>query len=604
MIGLTILALWPALWVSPVEVARHMVAYVSLRAVEGEGGGSGTFFLGQPVDYEELGLLFYPLVLLYRTGPWVCLGLILLGVRVWWRKRKVIGNGGKEEGQSPQSYPVLSALPLSVIAMLLYLVIYLVLITQSDLKFDRYIIPMLPPLDILAAVGLVAAWHWLTSWLAGVSRFAWGGALLLLILQMAWTLPHHPYYYAYWNPLLGGLKQAVQLLPVGEGEGIDQVAAYLNSLSRPETIKLASANSQKIAPLFKGQTIAMSNLDGLWTLGDYVFIYISQLQRGKHDPNIISYLRRQAPVYTLTLHGVEYSWIYPGPAAQFYGGGNTLEGRGSLYGYSLFPNFSSTERESGHAIGNEAGARVELAAGESLKLRLYWRVEGHQENDRFFARLLDLDGYVWVEAIAQPRPGFEETSRQENAIVESEATLNLPIGMPPGDYFFKPGFRTAAGQIIGYFDLPSATKPIHVTVPETYPTVPTFQPPEPARLTANQDLALLGYRLDPASAAPGAELWLTLYWQALTPVTHDYVILVRILAETGSELAYWLGRPVRSGYPTTAWQVKQVVQDPWRLTLPATAKPGSYTLEIALFDAATEIEVIRQKLGSLTVTSE
>jgi hypothetical protein len=87
-------------------------------------------------------------------------------------------------------------------------------------------------------------------------------------------------------------------------------------------------------------------------------------------------------------------------------------------------------------------------------------------------------------------------------------------------------------------------------------------------------------------------------------VTHDYVILVRILAETGSELAYWLGRPVRSGYPTTAWQVKQVVQDPWRLTLPATAKPGSYTLEIALFDAATEIEVIRQKLGSLTVTSE
>jgi hypothetical protein len=98
-------------------------------------------------------------------------------------------------------------------------------------------------------------------------------------------------------------------------------------------------------------------------------------------------------------------------------------------------------------------------------------------------------------------------------------------------------------------------------------------------------------------------MWVTLYWRALADVTHDYVILLRLLDEQQQEVAYWLGRPVRSGYPTTAWQAGQIVQDPWRLELPPGLKPALYDLEVALFDAASEAEVTRSRLGPVTALS-
>ena len=67
------------------------------------------------------------------------------------------------------------------------LVIYLALITRSELKYDRYLIPMLPVLDIMAAIGLVAGWHWLTVRTARLGGWGWTVALLVLISQMALT---------------------------------------------------------------------------------------------------------------------------------------------------------------------------------------------------------------------------------------------------------------------------------------------------------------------------------------------------------------------------------------------------------------------------------
>jgi hypothetical protein len=448
----------------------------------------------------------------------------------------------------------------------------------------------------MAAIGLDVTWRWLTQGddqKAKLGKFAWIPALLILGTQLALTLPHHPYYYTYWNPLLGGLRQAAQVLPVGVGEGLDQVAVYLNDQPAAKNIKLALANSTKIGPVFKGQTIALDNQDGRWVQSDYVLIYISQLQRAKHDPNILNYLRRQSPVFTVSLHGLDYAWLYPGPAAQYYGGGYKLEGRGTLFGYSFCALPSPCSRASTET--------VEILAGDMLPVTLYWRNEGQRESDRFFVRLMDLDGYVWAEAIVQPRSGFEEASRQENAIMESEANLALPVGMPPGDYFFKSGFRTDSGEIVGYFELPDNTRPIQVSTARTYPQKQTFVPPHPAHFSVNNDLILLGYNLESEQAVPGANLWATLYWQALTDMTHDYVILLRLLNNRQQELVYWLGRPVRSGYPTTEWKVNQIVQDPWRLQLPSDTQPGPYELEIALFDAASETEVARARLGTLTV---
>jgi hypothetical protein len=539
-----------------------MFGYIFSRAA-GEGGSSESFFWGQALpDNADPGPYFYPVVLLFRTTPLLWAGLIaLLALGRRFRRATLVMIG--------------------IIG--LYCLVYLAVITRAEIKFDRYTIPMLPGLYLLAALGLVMAWRGMTQRWPNLAQFGGLAAGLLLLGQVTLALPHHPYYYTYWNPLLGGIAQAVRVLPVGiGGEGLDQVAAYLNSLPDAGQIKLASANSQKLRPLLEGETIAMENLDGAWVQGDYALTYISQVQREKHAQDILTYLARHEPIYTLTLAGFDYGWLYPGPAAQFYGGGHKLEGRGTLFGYDL--------------------DRTELTAGESLPVTLYWRNEGQQQSDRFFVRLMDLDGYVWAEAISQPRPGFETAARTENEIVESEASLTLPPGMPPGEYFFKPGFRTDSGQIIGYFELPEDAPRLRVA-PAT-DSGQTVSPPQLRRLAVNDDLDLLGYGLSPAAVPPAGELWLTLYWQARQTVRRDYVILLRLLDERDQERAFWLGRPVRSGYPTLEWQAGQPVQDPWRLTLPPEAGPGRYQLEIALFDAASQAEVARTRLGELVVAAE
>ncbi|RMH79854.1 MAG: phospholipid carrier-dependent glycosyltransferase, partial [Calditrichaeota bacterium] len=519
----TIFLVWPAALAAPLDVARKMYEFTFIRAVEG-GGGARSFFWGKPTD--DPGPFFYPVVLLFRTSPLLWVGLAL-AVADWLRKN----YSGREK--------------LLVGISALYIFIYLGIITASHLKFDRYIIPALPLLTIIAATGLVKGWHWAVGrW--GVSP-GWGAvaSMALLGLQVALTVPHHPYYYTYYNPLLGGIRQARNFLPIGTGiEGVDQVAAYLNSLPAAETITVASANSQKLRPLFKGNTLPMTNTGGEWFLADYTFIYISQLQRGKHDPNIIQYLRRHPAVFELSLKGVEYGWVYKGPGAQFWGGDTTLEGRGTLYAYDL--------------------SATTIQAGTPLSVTVYFRNEGQHPTDRFYVRLVDTDGYIWAEGTVMPRSGFEDAWTQREAIVEGKAELPLPVGMPPGLYILKMGYEYRdTSKPIGEFILPDNSDDIRVTLPATFPPAPPGLSPS-VNLTLDDELKLYGYRLDKTTLSASDSLWLTLYWQALKSVRRDYVIAVQLLDENETERAYWLGRPVRSGYPTNQWQAKQIVQDPWR----------------------------------------
>jgi hypothetical protein len=605
------------MWVAPLETLHQVRTFAETASEEGLGG-RGVFFWGQ-VYPDDPGPWFYPVALLFRLTPLVLLGLLMAAVGLAWRLRRRWPLRGEADWQL-----------WTTLLLLAYALLFGLMMSLGAKKYDRYLLPIFPALDLVAGVG----WLWAGEWLirkgeAGWKGFlgtkggfanlprpftaapGWGsprlspdggrlfvaGWLALFVLQSWAVLPHLPYYYTYYNPLLGGPRQAASYMRVGFDEGLDQVAAYLESKPDAAQLKLASGVSSNFEGLFSGQRIALDNLDGEWVQADYVLIYLPQVQRQKHSPDILAYLARQQPEYTLTLHGLAYAWLYPGPAAQYYGGGHKLEGRGTLFGYSFCFLPSPCRKGAGGEL------EVEVAAGDTLPVTLYWRNEGQQAADRFFVRLMDLDGYVWAEALAQPRPGFEEANRQPNSMVESEAVLTLPVGMPPGDYFFKPGFRTAGGEIIGYFELPGETRPIQVTPAPSYPAPPTFEPPHPVKLAVNDDLVLLGYNLEPEKSAPGSRMWVTLYWRALADVTHDYVILLRLLDEQQQEVAYWLGRPVRSGYPTTAWQAGQIVQDPWRLELPPGLKPALYDLEVALFDAASEAEVTRSRLGPVTALS-
>ncbi len=90
--------------------------------------------------------------------------------------------------------------------------------------------------------------------------------------------------------------------------------------------------------------------------------------------------------------------------------------------------------------------------------------------------------------------------------------------------------------------------------------------PYPVRANFGGLIALLAYQVE--EHQPG-ESALTLYWRALKPVGEDYTVFVHLVDEGGNIVAQADGPPVEGHWPTTAWQVGQVVPDEHRLRVGA-----------------------------------
>jgi hypothetical protein len=443
-------------------------------------------------------------------------------------------------------------------------------------------------LDMIAAVGLVALGEWVYRRWFNTQRaklFFWAAALVVFFIgQGLWTLLSHPYYFSYYNPLMGGGESAVKTIQVGSGEVLDKALIYLNTLpNAARQVVVCGTNLPRCEYGGVGQKWlnreALTAINSNWVSADYIVTYIFHNQRNEYPPGVIDYLEKHAgAAYVARFQGIDYAKVYPAPHAQHVAA-SELTGISTLLGYTL--------------------DKQKLTAGGSLNLKFYWENDGRIERD-MFVRLVDTDDYIWAETTAPFAPGFTGLENQVGAIIEGQAKLSIPAGMPPGQYYLKMGYETGSGELIGLFGLPSGGDTVEVVLSNRFVAVSTW--PHNLNLEVDSTLTLAGSTLDRDKLAPGESLWLTLWWQAKAKVQRDYVINLRLLDAAGREAAYWLGRPVRSGYSTQQWQAGQMVQDPWRLTIPAEVVPSPYRLEIVLFDAETQQPVSRTFLSSLEVT--
>lgn len=606
---MTAILLWPALWVRPLAIIASIQRTAEFAGLEGKT--DERFFLGQL--WENLPTYYYLLALPFRTTPLVWLGLLAVVVGGgYWLIRQIAGktkvgrdgfsplrpaeaettnNNAEAEVRSDgfsrprpaEAGTTNNRSPdwQSVLILLLFALLYTLVFSLAANKTDRYILTTIWSLDILAGFGLV----WLGNQLAGrltgqplaesTGLFTLG-ALLVISWQAYLVAQVHPYYTAYYNPLLGGQPQAAKIFQLGYGEGVQQIANYLNAQPQAEDLTLVcGTNAPRCQIFFDGETWqsrTLNPVNGRWVLADYVLLYITQRQRDLYPPGIVPYLERQPASYVATINGVEYASLYPAPRAARYGEAARLTGLGTLLGYTFKP-------------------ATEVRAGESFAITVYWHNEG-QPAKTLSAQLVSPAGYTWVETTLTPRPGFETATQIEDSIVESTGQLTVPLGLTPGNHLVRFGFRLTKE--------PQTFLPFKVSPPQNQILIAPA-PLDPADIpvhhqldqSVSPNLKLVGHNLTDEARKPGQVMWLPLVWQAADTITTDYVILIRLLDAAGKEAAYWLGRPVQSSQPTNQWQAGQVVQDPWHLNLPDTMTAGDYHFEIALFDADTQAEINR-----------
>lgn len=96
------------------------------------------------------------------------------------------------------------------------------------------------------------------------------------------------------------------------------------------------------------------------------------------------------------------------------------------------------------------------------------------------------------------------------------------------------------------------------------------------------DISLLGFDVSNTQLAPGKSFEVTLYWQALRPITETYQSFVHVVHPEGQIWAQ-SDHLNPGGFPTNLWPDDRYVRDRHRLTLPPDVPAGELRLSVGLY---------------------
>ncbi|MEW5959789.1 MAG: glycosyltransferase family 39 protein [Chloroflexota bacterium] len=551
---------WPALWVIPRE-ALETVFFIGSKYATG-GHAKGNFFLGE--ISQDPGAWFYPVTWLFRATPLAVIGVV--AALVAWLGQMKDKRAGNTSAFSPQPSSFLRYLPL----ILLFIAGYYLLMTLGEKKQDRYFLPAYPWLNLIAAFGLRSIFNFQKRSPLPAPRFTALLSLLVLLLNGYLVYTTFPYYFTYFNPLLGGAKAAERAITIGWGEGLDLAADYLNHKPDPAHSRVASWYESTFAPFYHGPSISYSKEKGKALAGDYVIFYINQTQRRFPDDIFFEYFeRRFKPDKIITLHGLNYAWIYPSLGVDHYIQDQTYTGIASLLAWQWLQ-----------------GDRP-LIPGQPAEFELYWEYLGKQPDEPFFFRLVDAQDRAWAEGESRPLAAGNPPPAgwREGEIIVERGTLTPPAGLPPGQYRLQIGFYTQAAAVQGgelLFAVPDEEALIPVA--HAGPAAPFPLPPAATSLAQplGDSLTLLGAAWPTGPLPPQAGLPLDLYWRVEQPLSAGSEVHLGLMDPGGQARQAWFNLTLAETFDAadTTWQPGDIVHTRWQLDLLPEVAPGDYHFEL------------------------
>ncbi|MCB0127804.1 MAG: hypothetical protein KDE58_36315, partial [Caldilineaceae bacterium] len=314
--AVTFVLLWPAMWVAPVTTVREVFSAANDYA---EAGHDDPIFFNGLIYNGDPGAAFYPVTLLWRTTPVVWLGLVLaLGLLL----PAITNRWGQTNSPASAATVRLPRFmrhlykPTGVFQPSLLLVLFVIgfwlLMNLGAKKFDRYLLPVYPALDLLAGLGVATVGGQLAQrWLPRFKAYGQPAVIAVFVLvQAGLSLPHYPYYLTYYNPVMGGGKAAVNVMQIGRGEGANLAAEYLNQQTASRGQQSATAASAfpngPFSYFFAGRTVPPT----YWPLADYAVLYTQDVQRQMPSARQVAWLAAQEPLTAITLQGIPYARIY------------------------------------------------------------------------------------------------------------------------------------------------------------------------------------------------------------------------------------------------------------------------------------------------------
>ena len=425
--ALTFVALWPAMWVQPIDTVYRMADLAGTYASEGHS--NPLFFNGTVYTDGNIGasvVQFYPLTYLWRSTPITLLGLLGAIVALA-LKRDLLP---------------LPSTRRTAIELLAFSAMLIVALDLSAKKFDRYLLPAYAPLDLVAGIGWIAVFRWLRPrWRGSPLGRAWALVpCLAIVMQMGSALHAYPYYLTYYNPLMGGSKRAPEAMMIGWGEGLEQAAQYLNQQPDAKQLHVLSWYEPGcFSYFFEGSSAAIPNEDLSDTdlqgalNADYVVLYYAQQVQRRATKELIALLDPHPVAHRVWIDGIEYVRVYKTggdvrmePAYQQVD--RALEDEIRLEGYSVYPE---TPRP-----------------GQGMVVSLAWEaLRAPEERLKVFVQLLDSSGRLVAQHDGEPIGwrGLTDAWQAGDRYTDRHGVL-LPAQILPGEYSLQVGMYRYSGE--------------------------------------------------------------------------------------------------------------------------------------------------------------
>ncbi|MCA9945579.1 MAG: glycosyltransferase family 39 protein [Anaerolineales bacterium] len=403
----TFVVLNPALWADPVGTMRIMFT------------GTSKYFQ-TPHPYPLLfngiftendpGLLFYPINMTLKSTAVVTIafiaGLPVLFMRQINRSKRI-----------------------TLWLLFAFILFFSVQMTLAEKKGTRYVLPALQGIILFAGTGTTLM---VQKMRPQHRKLSLGLLTMLVLVQAAISLPHHPYYGTHYNRLMGTPESILgSNLVAGQeqGEGLDMAAAYLNNLPNAKSTVVGVQISEAFAPHYNGTAITLTDESPDYLVFSRNWL-VRNMQRENWQETWAAYKDRP-PKYVVAFDDVTYVWVYKtGPVIDETSVEHWLPARlGSeirLLGYAFEPKM--------------------VAPGDSVTLTLYWEAAQETAVDyTVFTHLLNEQGELLTQQDSQPQGGIYPTYIWDSGErVADTHTLIIPPDTPDGPATLAIGMYTLA----------------------------------------------------------------------------------------------------------------------------------------------------------------
>lgn len=235
--------------------------------------------------------------------------------------------------------------------------------------------------------------------------------------------------------------------------------------------------------------------------------------------------------------------------------------------------------------------------GEGINLSIYWRALSSPKDDYRIAfqsqRGASVDEIPALDSLMALAPTYPTSQWRQGEVIRGQYTFYIPTDTLAGD------------RALRLVVLDRNNKPLAAAISlgdlHVEPSSRLFRPP-PVRIVDitrfGGSIQLYGYDVSPTptlrttvsgttTVSAGDVLRVTLYWRALQRLRTSYTVFVQMRQEGKPPLTQRDSIPVNGARPTTSWVPGEYITDSYDLFVPRSAAPGTYVLEVGLYDART-----------------